>query len=134
MLVRTVLIDAPRAVVWRCFTDPDLRARWLGAGALDARPGGVVRAHLAGGPVIAGEVVEVVDGRRLVFTFGWEPEPGLPDLPPGGSRVEVTFTDEAGGTRVTLRHTGLPDDLVAASDTGWDIHLHRLDATARAAV
>jgi len=58
------------------------------------------------------------------------PVPGLPDLPPGTSRVEVTLTDEAGGTRVTVRHSGLPDDLVERSLTGWDAHLGRLDAVA----
>jgi uncharacterized protein YndB with AHSA1/START domain len=127
---KTVLIAAPRAVVWRCFTDPDLRARWLGAGVLDARAGGRLEAHLAGGPVVSGDVLEAVDGERLVFTFGWEPVPGLPDLPPGASRVEVTLADEAGGTRVTVRHSELPDELVERSLTGWDTHLGRLRTVA----
>jgi uncharacterized protein YndB with AHSA1/START domain len=125
---RTILIDAPREVVWRCFTDPDLRARWLGPGILDPRPGGPFRATLDGGPTLAGDVVEVEPGVRLVFTFGWDPHPGVPDLPAGASRVEVTLTDEAGGTRVTVHHTGLPDDLVGPTVTGWEGYLERLAA------
>ena len=123
---RSILIDTPRDVVWRCFTDPDLRARWLGPGVLDPRPAGPFRARLDGGPTLAGDVVEAVANERLVFTFGWDPHPGVPDLPPGASRVEVTLTDEDGGTRVTVRHTDLPDDLVEPTVTGWKRYLERL--------
>ena len=44
---------------------------------------------------------------RLVFTWGWTHDRAVP---PGTSRVVVTLRAEHGGTRVVLRHYGLPDD------------------------
>jgi uncharacterized protein YndB with AHSA1/START domain len=116
---RTVQIQAPPEVVWRFFTDPARMARWLGPATLDPRPGGGLAVALIDGPTIKGEYVELVPFSRLVFTFGWDPAPGLPDLPPGSSRVEVTFEATGEGTTLRLRHTGVRPDLAARTDDGW---------------
>lgn len=102
-LQHSVSIRAERATVFRYFTDPERFARWWGAGShIDARPGGAVRICYPNRVVALGEVVELVDGERIVFTYGYEDAAKL--VPPGGSRVTVTLHDEAAGTRVDLRH------------------------------
>jgi uncharacterized protein YndB with AHSA1/START domain len=77
-------------------------------------------------PVMRGEFVELRPYERLVFTFGWEPGPGVPDVAPGGSRVEVELTPDGDGTVVTLRHSGLPATLRGETIVGWRVVLHRL--------
>jgi uncharacterized protein YndB with AHSA1/START domain len=48
-------------------------------------------------------------------------------VPPGSSRVVVTLTPEAGGTRVVLRHLDLPDEEQRQQHTmGWQLYLDRL--------
>jgi uncharacterized protein YndB with AHSA1/START domain len=116
---KTVHIGAPPEVVWRYFTDPDRMLRWLGPADLDPRAGGHLRARLADGPLVEGEYVELSPYERLVFTFGWAHTPGVPELPPGSSRVEVTLERTEVGTTLRLRHTNLPPELEDRTDSGW---------------
>lgn len=102
-LQHSVSIRAQRATVFRYFTDPERFARWWGAGShIDARPGGAVRICYPDRTVALGKIVELVDGERIVFTYGYE-DPAKP-VAPGGSLVTVTLHDEPSGTRVDLRH------------------------------
>ena len=100
---RDIVICATRATVFRYFTDSERFAAWWGAGSrIDPRPGGAMRIVYPGGSTAEGEVLEVVPGERIVFTYGYD----RPDTPiaPGASRVTVTLSDGPGGTRVLLRH------------------------------
>ena len=79
------------------------------------------------GQFCEGQFVIVERPRRLVFSWGWT-DPGFA-LPPGGSRVEVTFSpdqDDVGRTRQRLVHDGLPGDLGLLHDDGWSRFLARL--------
>jgi uncharacterized protein YndB with AHSA1/START domain len=99
---------APRAKVFRAWTDPDLVARWLGpkdtptrVDHWDLRTGGSWRyASMREGEEIAsfyGSFHEVRPDERLVQTFTWR---GLPD---GVSLDTTTFEDVGEGrTRVTI--------------------------------
>ena len=59
-----------------------------------------------------------------MFTWGWTQGP---PVPPGSSRVDVTLEPEEGGTRVVLRHHGLPDDDQRRHHAGgWQMYLSRL--------
>src|SRR5277367_3850317 len=69
--------DAPRALVFKAFTDPVHLARWWGPHGyttpvceFDARPGGALRIHMRGPDggvhVTQGEVREIVIPERLV--------------------------------------------------------------------
>jgi uncharacterized protein YndB with AHSA1/START domain len=128
MIEQTLRIQARPETVWRFFTDPARLSRWLGPAELDARPGGAIRVLLEDGPrpVLRGEFVELVPHKLIVFTFGWEPAAGAPDIPPGSSRVEVTLIGDGDGTRLTLRHSGLPRALEGETSDGWAHFLRRL--------
>src|SRR5262249_9107770 len=58
---------------------------------------------------------------------------GSAELPPGASRVEFTLTATAGGTRLDLVHSGLPDVQADRHATGWAHFLSRLAAAAAGA-
>lgn len=118
-------IAARPEIVYSYFTDPTRYTQWMGNRAvLEPTPGGTYRVGLRGGIAAAGEFVELDPPHRLVFTWGWTNDPAVP---PGSTRVEVTFTDEDGGTRVVLRHHGLPDtEHTDHHREGWDLYLSRL--------
>jgi uncharacterized protein YndB with AHSA1/START domain len=126
---QTLRIRATPETVWNYWTDPQRMCAWWGSAAeLDPRPGGTCRIEMGGGPVMQGEYVELVPHERIVFTFGWEPTAGAPDVPPGSTRVEVTLVAEAGDTILTLRHTGLPAADAGQHAAGWSLYLPRLAA------
>ena len=86
-LVTTHTFDAPRELVWRAWTDPELIPRWWGpryltttVETMDVRPGGrwrFVQRDAKGNEYgFHGEYREVVPPRRLVGTFEYEGMPG----------------------------------------------------------
>jgi uncharacterized protein YndB with AHSA1/START domain len=115
--------DAPRALVFQAWTEPDRLARWFGptgftllSSTLDLRPGGVYHYGMRSpdGHTMWGKWVfrEVVAPERLVFVASFSDETGgvtrhpfAPDWP-----LEVlstlTFTDQEGRTRLTMQ--GVP--------------------------
>ena len=112
LLVVTRVFDAPRAQVFKVWTDARLAKNWWGPRdypaihlEMDARPGGAWRGRLrsveTGAELGLGGVFrEVVAPERLVFTFSWEEEGerGLETL------VTVIFADHGGKTLMTFRH------------------------------
>lgn len=134
-LTLTRTFDAPRALVWRAWTDPEQLMKWWGPEhhpathlAMDVRPGGVWRNCLrsveTGNDLWHhGTFREVVPMERLVFTFTWEEEGerGMENL------VTITFADEGKKTRMTLHQT--PFQSVAERDghgEGWSSSFGRL--------
>jgi uncharacterized protein YndB with AHSA1/START domain len=116
---QTVRIAARPETVWRYWTDPARLSDWWGSAELDARPGGEYVVAMDAGPTMRGEFVELVPHERIVFTFGWDPMEGGPQVPPGSTRVEVTLTADDGDTILTLRHTGLPVAYAEEHRMGW---------------
>ena len=120
---REIHVAARPETVFPFFTDPEKMVRWLGIRArLDARPGGVCLININERDVMGGTYLEVVPYSRIVFTWGWEGSP----LPLGSTTVEVTLSPEVGGTKVSLRHMGIPDEQQGVQATGWDHMLARL--------
>jgi uncharacterized protein YndB with AHSA1/START domain len=111
VLVITRVFDAPRALVWKCWTDPEHGRQWGPLGFTmahvegDLRPGGAWRACLRpddGGRDLwqGGVYREVVEPERLVFTFAW--------LDADGRRghetlITLTFSEHAGKTTMSFR-------------------------------
>jgi uncharacterized protein YndB with AHSA1/START domain len=103
----SLTIAARPSTVFRYFTDPVRFARWMGAGSvLEAEPGGRLRVGYPTGQVAAGRVVAIEPDRRIVLTWGYEGDGQA--VPAGSSTVEITLEPGPEGTRVRLRHTGLP--------------------------
>ena len=105
----TRLFEAPRPLVWEAWTRPEHIEKWFGPDgfttrniAMDVRPGGLWRFTMTGpdGTVFRdrAEYLEVVPAERLVYWHGNDK-----DDDPERFHVTVTFADEAGGTRVTMR-------------------------------
>lgn len=117
--------------VFGLLTDPAGHVRWMGRRAqLDPRPGGAFRLDMfdvPGDHVISGVVLEIDPPRRLAWSWGWEDSVVLP---PGRSTVEMTLVPEADGTRIRVRHQGLPAEEVDASARGWAHYLARLAVVA----
>jgi len=123
----SIYVDAPPAEVFAHFTDADALSSWMGDRAqVEPRPGGVFLIYFED-RVVEGRYLVVDFPGRLVVTWGRH---GSVRLPPGGSTLEVTFTAEGTGTRVSVVHTGLPDPERALHALGWSHYLSRLAAAA----
>ncbi len=121
-LDRTVIVCAQRSTVFRYFTDSKRFAAWWGEGSsIEPRVGGRVRIVYPGGVTASGDVVEIVEPERVVFTYGYE-DPKKP-IRPGGSRVTVTFADRAKGTLVSLRHEVADAETRDLHGPGWRYQL-----------
>ncbi len=125
-IVITRVFDAPRALVWKAWTEPERFRQWWGpkgytspASTIDLRVGGRYL-HCMRGPKgqeiwTAGVYREIVPLERLVYTDGPADANGHvvpasqlgPDWP-AETVVTVTFEEHAGKTRLTLRHVGFP--------------------------
>ena len=122
-------IAAPPEVVWACFTDPREIVRWLAASAtVEPVPGGAITWTHEDGRTVAGQIVELVPSRRIVFTYGWTD--GWLGVAAGSSTVTVELRPEADGTRLRLRHDGLEGDAADRHHDGWAMFLDRLAAVA----
>jgi uncharacterized protein YndB with AHSA1/START domain len=137
-LVMTRVYQAPRALVFRAWTEAEHFAQWFGPrGAslpfcrLDPRPGGALhyQHHFADYPdVWVGGVYDQVDApERIAFTCWFSdpegrrvPRPGFP----AEMRIAVTLAEHPEGTRVTIRQEGLVTD--QGEVQGWTESLDRL--------
>jgi uncharacterized protein YndB with AHSA1/START domain len=123
--VREITINASPGTVFAYLVDPERLVEWMGTEAvLHAVPGGEYRGICGGVNPSAGQFVEVVPDRRVVFTFGWD-VPGHP-IPAGSTEVEITLEPVGGSTLLRLVHRGLPDDAINDHLRGWDYYLGRL--------
>jgi uncharacterized protein YndB with AHSA1/START domain len=121
---REMRIAARPATVFAFLTDPKKIIRWAGTEAVsEPRRGGPYRTVINPGHVISGDYVEVVRNRRLVYTWGWTDSRGIP---PGSSVVEIVLRPDAGGTRLTVRHSRLPAAVRDGHGEVWDHYLPRL--------
>lgn len=146
------VFDAPRELVWKAWTDPDLLPRWYGPRVetiihrLDVKPGGLWLNEMRWGGNAHYQRVEYTDVSppdRLVWLHSvsdadWNiiANPMMPDWP----RVlltTVTFEEEAGRTRVRL--TWIPHEASEAEvacfaaaidgmDKGWNAGMELLAA------
>jgi uncharacterized protein YndB with AHSA1/START domain len=149
-LVITRTFDAPRERVWKAWTEPELVKRWWGPKVftapfikIDLRVGGrylyAMRSPEGKDYWSTGVYREIVPLKRIVATDSFADEKG--NIVPASSYgfagdwprellMTVTFEEQDGGTKLTLRHTGFPSeeqrDLAKA---GWSESLDKLAET-----
>lgn len=147
VLVIERIFDAPREVVWKAWSDPERFKRWWGpksntipVAEIDFRVGGswLVCDRSPEGRDIwsTGVYREIAEPARIVFMFSFADEKGNPvpashygmtgDWPPE-MLITVTFEEEAGKTRMTLRHAGIPaGEMSEMTGQGWSESLDKL--------
>lgn len=129
----SIEIAAPAEVVFKYFSDPRLYRRWMGeASNIEPRLGGKLSVVFGGGPPALGEILEWKLNERVVFSWGHgdPPKTGSEDI----SRVTISLRPTSDGTLVTLRHSGLPDEMVRQGTAGgWRYYLSQLSSVTWAA-
>lgn len=146
-LTVTRVVDAPRALTYRAFTDPDHFAAWWGPAGnelprdemdFDVRPGGHQRwtEVNAAAPDLRVhgrfDLTDVAENELIegVMRIAGRLQEGIE---PFETRLRVEFHDEADGrTRIEIRQW-LPGPLVAPSHQGWHEAFAKLDGVLAAA-
>jgi uncharacterized protein YndB with AHSA1/START domain len=147
-IVITRALDAPRALVFAAFTEPERLAHWWGphgfttpVARIDPRPGGVFHACMRSPDGqdfwSRGVYREVVVPERIVCTDTFADadgnivEPthyGMSASWPREALITLTFEEHGGTTTLTLRHAvgGAADSEVDMCRQGWSESLDRL--------
>ena len=135
-LVITRLLDAPRDLVWKAWTDRDILKSWfcpkdfsVPECEFDLRPGGAWRAvmHAPSGTdyICIGHYQEIDPPHKLVFTHAWEDENGEPGHI---SLITVTFAEEGSKTRMRFEHIGFANAEARDNhDEGWSSAFENLN-------
>jgi len=138
-LVITRILDAPRELVFRAWTDPKQLAQWWGPHRftnpvceVDARPGGAILIHMRGpdGTIhrMTGVFEEVVAPQRIVMLSTVPDKDGKPLFE---QRTIVTFDNQDGKTKLGL-HVSVSNwtpealPMLAGMEIGWTQTLERL--------
>ena len=137
----TSVFEAPRALVWKAWTDPKMMAQWFGPRGftasvpqLDVRVGGALRIVMHGPDgndyPMKGVFTEVRAPERLVFT-------NIPIDKDGNHLLEgetiVTLTEQSGKTALTMRShmvglVPIAPQMLAGMKAGWTQSIDKLEA------
>jgi uncharacterized protein YndB with AHSA1/START domain len=136
VLIIERIFDAPRELVFRCWTEPEHFARWIGPQGFkssiltwELRQGGKYLIHKRGPDGQEhwqqGVFQEIVPPERIVRTYCWADANGRPTRPE--TLLTVTFADLGGRTKLILHQSIF--ESVSARDAhrgGWASSLERL--------
>lgn len=129
VIEKSIFLQASRADVWDYLTQPDKLALWFHAPKAPLAEGQPLEMFgtTSGDKLIWGDVITARAPDYLEYTFTVGP------MGDASSTVAWTLTEVAGGTRLHLRHTGLPQGadafgLTLALDKGWDDHISKMRA------
>lgn len=154
-IVITRLFDAPRDLTWRAWTEPELVMQWWGpknytspSCKIDLRVGGTnlycMRSPEGRDFWSTGVYREIKKPGRIVCTDSFADEKGnvvpatyygmSPDFPLE-MLLTVTFEVQAGRTKLTLRHAGIPaGDMRDQTRAGWNESLDKFAGVVAQAV
>jgi len=136
------IVDAPLALVWQMWTDPEHFKAWYGpdgatipVAKMDVRVGGTrlvcMEVQTPNGPMrmwFTGEYREVIENERLIYTESMSSpsDTGMPEGHPRTTEVRVELKDIGGRTKMVMTHLGIPHDSPGAA--GWAMALGKLAA------
>ncbi len=150
-LTLTRVFDAPRELVFKCWTEPTHFIKWFGPEnytipecTIDLRVGGKMHSAMRspeGMDIWFGGVYKEIDPpRRLVVTDYFSNEEGdvidpteigFSDDWPRETYFDITFEEVEGNkTKLTVRHMGVTEELAKSvqEDLGWSQSFDKLDA------
>lgn len=126
-LVMSREFKAPRDLVYRAYTDPEMVSNWWGqrtsttiVDQMDVTVGGkwryIQRGEDGSEYAFHGEYVEVIPNEKIVSTFEFEPMPGHV------TQDSAVFEDTEDGTRITVTSTfSNAEDLKGMVDSGMEV-------------
>jgi uncharacterized protein YndB with AHSA1/START domain len=138
--VASINIQATRKAAWNALTDPDLiREYFMGATvSTDWKVGHPITfsgEYQGNAYEDKGEILAVEPEARLSFSH-WSPMTGTEDDPENYHVVDITLSDEDGGTSVTLTQSNLKGGVTEADrsnradyEKNWSSTLEGLKAT-----
>lgn len=112
----TRTFDAPRELVWRAWTDPEMAKEWMGPRGFrtteyttSSEPGGRWHLTMTGRPPVldhdvtisqGGAIQEIRPPELMVYTFAWDERcsVGLPESPYKENIVTIRFEEHDGKT------------------------------------
>lgn len=132
--------DAPRTLVWRAWSRPEILVLWMGpvewpavSATADFRVGGAWRICLRSPETgqdlwQGGTYREIVEPERLVFSFRWDES--HEDGPPVDTLVTVVLSEtDDGRTVMDFTHAGLKSEQsLTGHRHGWTSTAERLEA------
>lgn len=135
--------DAPVALVWTMWTDPEHLKNWYGpdgvtipVAKMDVRVGGTrlvcMEMQTPNGPVqmwFTGEYLEVLENERLAYTDSMSDENGKvspSEGHPATTEVRLELEDVDGRTKMVMTHVGIPAGSPGAA--GWAMAFEKLAA------
>ena len=145
-LIITRIFDAPRETLWKAWTDPGQFKKWWGpmdftcpVSKIDLQVGGKYL-HCMRGPDgkeywSTGTYRELVAPKKIVVTDSFADAKGnvVPSTHYGMEgiamemQVTVTFEEQSGKTKMTLKHVGLPEgEMKNLADAGWNQSFDKL--------
>ncbi|MHB1249647.1 MAG: SRPBCC family protein [Polaromonas sp.] len=152
------VVDVPKELVWRAWTEPALLKQWFCPlpwktvdAEIDLRPGGIFRTTMRSPEGQAfpnlGCYLEVIPNEKLVWTNALLPgfRPAMMNAPCGDDTAEFMFTatialaDHAGGTRYTATvihadEAGCRKHAAMGFEAGWGTALDQLVAMVKKGV
>lgn len=127
VLQKTIFLRAEPETVWAYLTEPERLAEWFHKPERPLAKGQKLEMFgtTSGDLLIWGEVRNAQPPTYLEYTFTVKP------MGDAVSVVKWTLQPVAGGTRLELRHEGLPQGaeafgLILSLDDGWDEHFGKM--------
>jgi uncharacterized protein YndB with AHSA1/START domain len=146
-LTLTRVFNLPVSKVWAAWTDPETCKKWWGPkdftcpySAIDLKVGGKYLSCMrsANGDEYwsTGTYKEIIPNKKLVLTDSFSDNKGnvipaselnMPGEWPLELQVTITLEENDGKTKMTLKHEGLPPEMLSDCETGWQESFDKLE-------
>ncbi len=115
------VLDAAIDRVWALLTTEEGLERWLAPASVELSIGGTMDIDFGDGGVVGGEIIDLEDGRSLVYHWRFTGEPD--------SVIRFELEEVAPAvTRLRLDHRLLPPEQAVGYGAGWHAHIDQLES------